>query len=77
MLVNQRRLNSFAAAHRLTLIKPTLLKRDDQRMFQPVQCIPGRVKDGYSVDLWFEDSVNTRNLVRDVHGLYWKGHALR
>jgi transposase InsO family protein len=34
------------------------------------------VKEGYQKDDWFAELANTKALLRDLQGLYWKGHKL-
>ena len=34
------------------------------------------VKEGYTIDEWFDDQINVKSLTRDIQGLYWKQHQL-
>lgn len=49
---------------------------DDGLMLQELDEFLGEVLAGYQQDPWFEELTNTRTLVRDTKGLYWKGHSL-
>ena len=49
---------------------------DDGQMSQLLDEFLEEVLQGYQHDTWFDELSNTKSLVRDQKGLYWRGHSL-